>query len=86
VLPDCAQAVNAPSGSVRADDVPTTQWVTDPREAAAESASRAIRLFPIPAAPQITTPDKPGSDSAASTSRISFERPVNGHDNRTGTG
>jgi hypothetical protein len=79
VPPDCAHAVNAPSGSVRAEDVPTAQWVTHPRAAAADSASRAIRLFPTPAALQITMPDAPGSDIAASMSRISSERPVSVH-------
>jgi len=70
-------------GSVRAQDVPTAQWVTHPRDAADSSASRAMRLFPTPAAPQITIPDDLVSDNAASMSRISSERPVNGHVNRT---
>jgi len=39
--------------------------------------------LPTPAAPQITIPDELGSDNAASMSRISSERPVNGHANRT---
>jgi uncharacterized protein (TIGR03083 family) len=43
------------------------------------SASRAVLLFPTPAAPEITMPDAIGSDSAASTSRISCKRPVQGH-------
>jgi hypothetical protein len=71
---------------VRAEDVPTTQWITQPRDEAADSASRAMRLLPTPAAPQITMPDEPGSDSAASMRRISSERPVNGHANRTNPG
>jgi hypothetical protein len=83
---DWTHAVNAPSGSVRAQDVPTAQWVTHPRDAAESSASRAMRLLPTPAAPQITIPDEPLSDSAASMSRISSKRPVNGHANRTYTG
>ena len=55
-----AHEARAPSGSVRAEDVPIAQWVTHPRAAAADSASRAIRLFPTPAAPQITIPENPG--------------------------
>jgi hypothetical protein len=42
-----------------------------------------MRLLPTPAAPQITIPDEPLSDRAASISRISVKRPVNGHANRT---
>ena len=79
---DRTHAVKAPSGSPRAQDVPTAQWVRIPATAES-SASRAMRLLPTPAAPQITIPDEPRSDIAASMSRISFERPVNGHVNRT---
>ena len=76
---------SAPSGIDRADDVPTTQRSSYPCDAAEFSASRATRLLPTPAAPQTTIPDESESEIAASMSRCSFERPVNGHVNRTHT-
>jgi hypothetical protein len=63
--------------------VPTTHRTSLPDDAAEFRASRATRLFPTPDGPQITAPDVVGSESAASTSRISLDRPTNGHLNRT---
>ena len=51
VTPDCAHAVKAPSGSVRAEDVPTAHRPSHPCDTAADKPSRAIRLFPTPAGP-----------------------------------
>ena len=83
VTPDCAHAVNAPSGIARAEDVPTAHRPSHPCDAAADNASRAIRLFPTPAAPQTTIPETSEAEMAASMVRISSERPINGHDKRT---
>jgi hypothetical protein len=63
--------------------VPTARRPSHPRDTAADNASRAIRLFPTPAAPQITIPETSEAKMAASTARISSERPVNGHDRPT---
>ena len=86
VTPDGVHAVKAPSGSVRAEDVPTAHRVWRPRDAAADKASRVIRLFPTPAAPETTIPETSDATMAAPIRRISSERPVNGHDTRTKKG
>jgi hypothetical protein len=83
--PEDANAANAASGSVRADVVATAQRISAPLEAAAASASQAIRLFPTPAAPHKTTPAASSFDIAAEISRISSARPVNGHVKRIET-
>ena len=83
MTPDCAHAVKAPSGIARAEDVPTAHRTSHPRDAAADNASRAIRLLPTPAAPQTTIPETSEAEMAASIVRISSERPINGHDKRT---
>ena len=83
VASDGAQLVNAPSGIARAEDVPTVHRVSHPADAAAYSASRVVRLFPTPSAPQTSTPETSGAARAASMVRVSSERPINGHDNRT---
>ena len=49
--------MNAPSGSARADSVPTIHFVRSPDAAARRSASRASQVLPTPAAPAITTPE-----------------------------
>ena len=61
---ELAHGARAPSGSSRADDVPTVQRISHPSAAADESASRAIRLLPTPAAPLTTIPDELGADTA----------------------
>ena len=81
--PDPAHGANAPRGSLRADVVPTAQRGSKPWDAADDSASRAIRLFPTPAGPLTRIPATPGSDMAATMVRISSERPINGHVKRT---
>ena len=83
MTPDCAHAVKAPSGIARAEDVPTAHRPSHPCDAATDNASRAIRLLPTPAAPQTTIPETSEAKMAASIARISSERPINGHDNRT---
>src|ERR1700733_4427203 len=82
---DSAHEESAPSGIDRAEDVPTIHRTSHPCDLAELSASRAIRLFPTPAVPQTTTPAESESKIAASMSRCSFERPVNGHVNRAHT-
>ena len=77
-----AHDANAPSGSPRPHDVPTTHRTSRPDAAAAASASRAIRLFPTPEGPQTTAPDAAGCEIAASIRRTSLARPTNGHANR----
>jgi hypothetical protein len=49
-------ALNAPSGSGRADSVPTTQATRSFAVALRANTSRASLVFPTPAAPTITTP------------------------------
>ena len=78
-----AHGVIAPNGRVRAAEVPTTQRISHFLAAKVCSVSRTMRLFPTPAAPLTTMPAESASRSAASMSRVSFERPVNGHVNRT---
>jgi hypothetical protein len=74
--------VKAPNGIARAEDEPTAHRPSHPRDATADKASRAIRLFPTPAAPQTTIPETSEATMAASMVRISSERPINGHDKR----
>ena len=81
---DVAHGANAPSGTLRADVVPTAQRDSHPRDEAADTASRAIRLFPTPAAPHTRIPGRSGAERAASMVRFSSRRPVSGHVNRTG--
>ena len=83
VTPDGAHAVNAPSGIARAEDEPTVQRVSQPRDAAAANVSRAIRLLPTPSAPHTRMPETVEAEMAVSMDRSSPERPINGHDNRT---
>jgi hypothetical protein len=83
VTPEGAHAVNAPSGISRAEAVPTVQRVSQPFEAAADRASRAIRLLPTPAAPQMRMPEEAEAEMAEPMARISSARPINGHDSRT---
>ena len=83
VSADPTQSLTAPSGSARAEVVPTSQRTSHPREEKSESASRARRLFSTPGAPQMTVPDESRSDTADSISRNSSERPVSGHRKRT---
>src|ERR1700752_5266338 len=78
LLPE-VHGAKAPSGSARADDVATAHRHSRPFEAAESSASLANLLFPTPAAPPITIPEEPRSDMAASMTRNSSARPVNGH-------
>ena len=75
--------LKAPSGIACAEDDPTVHRVSQPSDAARASTSRAIRLFPTPDAPQMRTPATSEAEIAASMVRISSERPINGHDNRT---
>src|SRR3984885_10766079 len=82
---ESAHEESAPNGIDRAEDVPTIHRTSHPCDPAELSASRAIRLLPTPAAPQSTTPARVESEIAASMSRCSFERPVNGHVNRAHT-
>jgi len=83
VTPDGAHPVKAPSGIARAEEVPTVQRVSHPFDAAADKASRAIRVFPTPSAPQTRMPGTSEAEMAASMVRISSERPINGQDKRT---
>src|SRR6476659_5918122 len=83
VTPDGAHPVKAPRGMARAEDVPTVQRVSHPFDAAADNASRAIRVFPTPSAPQRRMPGTSEAEIAASMVRISSERPINGQDKRT---
>ena len=83
MTPDSAHGAKAPSGTVRADDVPTAHRTSPPRDAATDNASRAIVLFPTPAAPRTTMPETSEAEMAASIAPISTERPVNGHVNCT---
>src|SRR5260370_39098766 len=76
---DPTQAANAPSGTARADDVPTAHRVSHPVDAAAARPSRTMRLFPTPAAPLTTIPDASEPQSAPLISRNSSEPPVHGH-------
>lgn len=76
-------AVKAPNGMPRADDVPTTQRVSQPRDGFPDRAARASLLFPTPGTPRTTMPDISGAVMASSIWRISSERPVSGHDKRT---
>ena len=82
---DSAHEDSAPNGIDRAEDVPTIHRTSHPCDPADVSASRATRLFPTPAAPQTTTPAESESEIASWMSRCSFERPINGHVNRTWT-
>src|ERR1700722_16247161 len=82
---DSVHEESAPSGIDRAEDVPTIHRTSHPCDPAELSASLAIRLLPTPAAPQTTTPARSEAKIAASMSRCSLERPVNGHVNRTRT-
>jgi hypothetical protein len=68
---------------LRADVVPIAQRASNPLDATEDSASRTNRLFPTPAGPLTRIPARSGSDTAAATVRISSERPINGHVNRT---
>jgi hypothetical protein len=68
---------------LRADVVPTAQRGSKPWGATADIASRTIRLFPTPAGPLTRSPARSDSDIAATMVRISSERPINGHVNRT---
>src|ERR1700761_1069602 len=82
---DSAHEDSAPNGIDRAEDVPTIHRTSQPCDPKELSASRAIRLLPTPAAPQTTIPAESEPKIAASMSRCSLERPVNGHVNRTHT-
>ena len=83
MTPNGAQAVKAPSGMALAEDAPAVQRASNPCDATADNASRAIRLFPTPSAPQMRTPPTSEAVIAASIVRICSERPINGHDKRT---
>jgi hypothetical protein len=82
-MPDCAHAEKAPSGIDRPEDAPAAHRHWDPRDSAADRASRASRVLPTPAAPWTTMPGAFEAEMAASIAPVSVERPVNGHDKRT---
>jgi hypothetical protein len=73
----------APSGRLRAADVPTAHRVSQSLDIAEDNTSLASRLFPTPAAPDTIIPGQSAADMAAAIASISTVRPVSGHDKRT---